>query len=92
MRKVMRAQVRRGSQVHQMPQMMRAQIMPVTRPMTVKTRPTSMSETARESLLKFFFQMALALATNLECGLFWCCGKGSPCQCLGKCNFATRTC
>lgn len=72
---------------------MKAQIMPVTRaltrPMTLKTRPTSMSGTARESLLKLFFQTALGLATNLECKVFGGCGNGSPCQGHGQCNFAT---
>ena len=44
------AQVRRGSQVHHMPQMMRAQIIPVIRFTRTKASPTSVAETARASI------------------------------------------
>ena len=42
-------EVRRQSQVHQMPQMMRAQIMPVTRLAAPKASPTSVAATAKAS-------------------------------------------
>ena len=47
--------VRRASQVHQMPQMIRAQIEPVTRLTAAKASDTSVMATASESYQKFLF-------------------------------------
>ena len=48
-----RAEVRRASQVHQMPQMMRPQMEPVTRLAARKAKPTSVTDTEIASYFRF---------------------------------------